>query len=178
MNKVKAFIARKIIAAKAAIKRKTAIAATKNLVLFSVQTPEDYTQYVKDIELLDNEFAAFDAIILTTNEMAPKFVFHPARKVFSTKELNFFEIPKKEVVAQFENAAYNYIINSCETECFALDYIATICQAKLKIGVYKPGRINIYDLLLNPETADNQKEESFIALTLRYLQKINTNNEK
>lgn len=176
MKKLKAFIAGKIIAAKAALKRKNASASTGNLVLFNVSSQEAYVQFVKDIELLDNSFSAYDAIILTTEEMAPKFLFHPARKIISPKDLNFFELPKKEITGQFGNSTYKYLINTCITDCLTLDYFATILSSKLKISIYKPDNLKIYDLLLNPET--DTRNETFIELTLRYLRKINNQNEQ
>jgi len=93
--------------------------------------------------------------------------------VFSTRDLNFFGIPKNALSKDFLSNNFDILIDFSLNNYSAVQYIVAFSQASIKAGRYCKEMVPVYDILIkkpgNTETGD------FIKTMMAYLSQINTN---
>jgi hypothetical protein len=67
---------------------------------------------------------------------------------FTRKDLNFQMIPVNPIVNNFINEKFDILINLNSGNCFPLQYISAMSQARFRVGRYSNGNTVFFDLMI------------------------------
>jgi hypothetical protein len=124
----------------------------------------DIRKYSKDISTL--EYLNNSIKLSVKSWKQTQFYLH-------NKNLNFLNLPKREPLKEFLEKEYDIIINLSITNNIYLHYLATITNAKLKIGPYNKEFESCYDFMIHVD--DDTDIHSFVSAVDTYLKMINNN---
>jgi hypothetical protein len=134
-------------------------------------------QYVK---YLKSEFGTRDVMALAyidDKKAVPHYHVHRLKyDYFHKGELNWWYEPHCDQVRNFVDKEYDILINLERDACLPLMFILAESKAKLKVGYYKPGGEEYFDIMLDlPEKATF---DEYINQINHYLTRINVINER
>ncbi|MBN1339198.1 MAG: hypothetical protein JXA03_07735 [Bacteroidales bacterium] len=77
---------------------------------------------------------------------------------FNFRDLNFWEIPNTDFLKKYIQIPFDLLINLSQDSIFALDYLISLSQAKIKIGITESNEQGYYDIAIQPsEKLDLEK---------------------
>jgi len=88
-------------------------------------------------------FAYFDG-----NEIPENYLYWKGLDFITRKDLDFFLIPKSQIVERFINEPFDILINCTVTQYFPVEYISHLSVAKCKVGIMREGEAS-YDLMID-----------------------------
>ena len=91
---------------------------------------------------------------------------------FCLKDLDFRMIPNDPIVTNFINERFDILIHLQIQPCFPLQYIASLSQARFRVGRYKKNHVASYDMMINMK--GNPGIKQVIEETEHFLRKLNT----
>lgn len=86
---------------------------------------------------------------------------------FTNKEINFWGIPKQDILKDFLSSSYDLLINFSTKDTLVLDYISGNSDATFKVGFNKSIKNPNYDLILIPK--ENMEISNLIQNLEKYL---------
>lgn len=91
------------------------------------------------------------------------------------EDLNFFGIPKNEIINNFRKRHFDLLIDATQQPCFFGKYITTVTEADLKVGYSNSeatdeGLMEMYDLTIQGNQEMDFKD--YIEQTVKYLAMI------
>ena len=92
-------------------------------------------------------------------------------RYLSNADLNWLLNPHPNRVNKILQTKFDLLINFYPDECLALEYIAALSHAKLRVGRYVPDKVYCYDLMV--QLKDNENIEEFINQVDHCLKYIN-----
>jgi hypothetical protein len=142
-------------------------------ILFSIDNEQYYDQVNRLIENLTNQKKLVNAIAFVPSRNVPNYFIAKMKiDVLTSKNLNFFGVPKNSFIKDFINKNYDILIDLTITDNLPLDYIATVAQARFKVGRYRKRMLKVFDFLL--KKSDDMCDSDYLKYLLDYLTKINT----
>ena len=90
---------------------------------------------------------------------------------FARKDLNWFGIPKSDVVKNFINNDYDILVDLTDGEHIPLNYVIKNSRAKFKVGKYSAELEEAYDLCIDVRRSDTL--EDYLKQVNYFLNKIN-----
>ena len=109
-------------------------------------------------------FAYFDG-----NEIPENYLYWKGLDFITRKDLDFFFIPKSQVVDKFINEPFDILINCTVAHYFPVEYISQLSVAKCKVGVMREDD-SCYDLMI--DVKKNQTLEYFLKNLEKYLSNL------
>lgn len=73
---------------------------------------------------------------------------------FCRKDLNWSETPKGELVEEFVQTPFDWLLALHMNDCAPLEYIAAASRASFRIGHYRPNKTEFYDWMLHGKNND------------------------
>lgn len=143
-------------------------------IVFSLENEEYYEFVCEIIEELSIKKKMVNALAFCPTKQLPNY-FIPKLKidVFTSKNLNWFEIPVSGFIKDFINKKYDLLIDLTITDHLALDYIASVSLAGFKAGRFRDKMVKHFDVLINKN--EEMSDEAYFKYFMEYLTKINTN---
>jgi len=131
-------------------------------------------QYVK---FLKGEYGVRRVMALsyTDEKVLPKYQSHRLEFDYFTREqLNWYGKPKGNTVDNFVVNDYDILIDFSEGDCLPLKYILAQSKARFKVGKYREGNEEAYDLMIH--TGKKSSFENYIKQINHFLSAINNIN--
>lgn len=145
------------------------LASAKTIgIVYDATDEKDYevvTQYLRFLRSQQKEVKTLgyvDSKHLPQNQFAKLGV-----DFFTNRHLNWCLIPTHPLVKNFINEKFDILINLSVNNCFPLQYISAVSQAKFRVGRYISHHVLYYDLMINIEQEQSLKE--FIKQVDHYL---------
>jgi len=141
-------------------------------ILFDASNPEDYELVKRYVVYLREHTKKVKVIGFFSTKNIPSLTYSKLEyDFFSLKELNWFGKPNTHIIENFINEEYDLLIDLNIHDHFALKYISALSKAKFKVGKFKEGDEQIYDMMID---ADNtQKLKYFLRQVDTYISMLN-----
>ncbi len=91
-------------------------------------------------------------------------------KVFNKKGLTWFKIPTDDRALAFSEKKFDLLIACFMEENLPLEYLCCTSNARWRIGVYHPDKINCYDMMVN--VGDRKEVPYFLDQAKEFLNKV------
>jgi hypothetical protein len=141
-------------------------------ILFDSSNPEDYELVKRYVVYLREHTKKVKVLGFFSTKNIPTLTYSKLEyDFFSLKELNWYGKPNTHIIENFINEEYDLLIDLNIHDHFALKYIAALSKAKFKVGKFKEGDEQIYDMMID---ADNtQKLKYFLRQVDTYITMLN-----
>lgn len=145
-------------------------------IIFDSSNPEDFELVKRYVVYLREHTKKVKVIGFFSAKEIPSLTYSKLEyDFFSLKELNWLGKPSSHIIDNFINEEYDILIDLNIHDHFALKYIASLSKAKFKVGKYKEGDEQIYDMMID---ADNtQKLKYFLRQVDTYIAMLNSTTE-
>lgn len=90
---------------------------------------------------------------------------------FTRKDLDYRMIPTDPIVQNFINERFDILIHLQIQPCFPLQYVASLSQARFRVGRYKKNHVASYDMMINMKGDPGLK--ALLEEILVFLKKLN-----
>jgi len=97
------------------------------------------------------------------------FLYWKGTDFITRNDVNFFFIPKNQIVDKFINEPFDMLINCCIDHYFPVEYIAQLSKASCKVGIARDDKYT-YDLMIDIQK--NRKIEYFLNNLEKYLSNL------
>ena len=132
----------------------------KNIgLLYDATLDNDYElikQYVKDLRSYSKDVLALG--YFDKKELPDTRLMKLGLDFFSRKSLNWKMKPSNAIVHSFMNKNFDILICLSLDRSIPLRYVASLTQAKFKIGKYDQSNSGIYDFMIKSEQETNLKQ--------------------
>jgi hypothetical protein len=95
---------------------------------------------------------------------------HPDSSSLTIKDLNFWGLPKMEMISDFVDFKYDILLNLALKQNLVLDYITLLSKARFKVGC-SPDEDNYFDLNIN--IGEKQDTMFLVKQQIFYLAQLN-----
>ena len=104
---------------------------------------KDFLYHLTQKGIQYSVFGYFDG-----NNIPENFLYWKGLDFITRKDLNFFFIPKNQIVDRFIHEPFDMLINCTVTQYFPVEYISQLSVAKCKVGIMREGD-SCYDLMID-----------------------------
>lgn len=118
------------------------------------QLVKNFLHYLKE---LDNKIIAL--CYIDSKKIPDYYLLVKGFNFFTRKSVNFFYIPRHEVVNDFIEQPLDMLIDLTTEDVFTVKYIGVLSKAKFKIGMRQRRLEKYYDLMI-----DTEKDRSIVNL--------------
>ena len=125
---------------------------------------KDFLSHLTQKGIQYSVFGYFDG-----NDIPENFLYWKGLDFITRKDLNFFSIPKNQIVDRFIREPFDMLINCTVTQYFPVEYISQLSVAKCKVGMMREGD-SCYDLMI--DIHKNCTIEYFLKNLEKYLSNI------
>ena len=147
----------------------TSLTGDKLLFLFAVRDALELNFYQQTLKNIEKYHPAFDIMIFANDEMLRKLpVHHVNHHMILAKDLNFLELPKKELEIKLSNYHYKAIVNTFSGYLPILDFVASVIPSKVRLTRNEVSKLSCYNLSITYKGDINE----FIEYSIAYLNKI------
>lgn len=115
---------------------------------------KDFLQYLSQKDIQYSVFGYFDGKNIPDN-----FLYWKGIDFITHKDLNFFFMPKYQMVEKFVQAPFDMLIDCSIANYFPVEYITQLSVAKCKVGMMRESD-SCYDLMI--DIHKNQTVEYFL----------------
>ena len=95
---------------------------------------------------------------------------HPDSSSLTIKDLNFWGLPKLELISDFIDMKFDILLNISLNQNLVLDYITLLSKARFKVGT-SPNEENYFDLNIN--IGEKQDTMFLVKQQIFYLAQLN-----
>jgi hypothetical protein len=99
---------------------------------------------------------------------------HPDANSLTVKDLNFWGLPKLELISDFLNIKFDILLNISLNQNLVLDYITLLSKARFKVG-WSPEENNYFDLNIN--IGEKQDVMFLVKQQIFYLAQLKNKNQ-
>ena len=125
---------------------------------------KNFLQYLSQKDIKYSVFGYFDGKNIPEN-----FLFWKEMDFITHKDLNFFFMPKNQIVDKYIHEPFDMLINCSIVNYFPMEYMVQLSVAKCKVGMMQDGEL-CYDLMIDIQK--NQTVEYFLKNLDIYLSNI------
>ncbi len=139
-----------------AVSRKLISLANSNEIgiLFDASDPDKVSVINNFAESLKKEKKK---IVLLGFYNVPKKAINFNFSYFNKKDLNFFQIPKNELVKEFMERKLDILINAYTAENLPLEYISALSHASFRMGSFNKEKTYAYDFMVDMKNENDLK---------------------
>ncbi len=98
-----------------------------------------------------------------------------AFKAFNKNDINWMGKPKSDILKNYADQTFDFLICIYQGECLPIEYIAALSKAQMRVGPYTDNTY-CYDLII--DTTKNDSTKHFLKEVDFYLNKINNRHEQ
>lgn len=140
-------------------------------VIFSVEQVQSYPTIKAFLDFLaEKNLQTFILAYCPFKEIPDTFIGHPRINIFTLRDLNWFFIPKVQMVSKFMAKDFDLLFDLTFSEDFPVKYVNNLSKAKFKIGrASKNGKE--HDMIFR--IGEDQSLPYFIDQVKHYISQIN-----
>ncbi len=102
-----------------------------------------FLHYLSQKGIKYSVFGYFDGKKIPEN-----FLYWKEMDFITRQDVDFFFIPKGQIVDKFVNEPFDMLINCCLDNYFPVEYLSQLSRAKCKVGIMSEGN-STYDLMID-----------------------------